>query len=130
MQWNISIEVCILLFSYQYIQLVSWNRFHAVWCNLHTCRSVKSNDAAISILRGRHKYLLKWNSCKLISSINRRNTQFFWLYGTSPELKIKQIYWRDFSLGEVTYGQKSTLLSSVIMLHSSWMDTHIHLCHF
>lgn len=34
--------------------------------NLHrsalTCRSVKSRLAAISILRGRHKYLLKWNS--------------------------------------------------------------------
>ena len=27
-----------------------------------TCLSVRSRDAAISILRGLHRYLLKWNS--------------------------------------------------------------------
>ena len=33
-----------------------------------TCLSVRSNDAAISILRGLHRYLLKWNSFSSSSS--------------------------------------------------------------
>ena len=32
------------------------------WNHTLTCRSVRSNAPAISIRRGRHKYLLKWNS--------------------------------------------------------------------
>lgn len=38
------------------------------WNQTLTCRSVRSNRAAISTLRGRHRYLLKWNSFSSSSS--------------------------------------------------------------
>lgn len=41
------------------------NKLH---CEALTCRSVRSRLAAISILLGRHKYLLKWNSFSSSSS--------------------------------------------------------------
>lgn len=50
---------------------------------LSTCLSVRSNEAAISILRGRHRYLLKWNSfsssssCVFVYAVrNRRGRPF------------------------------------------------------
>lgn len=48
-----------------------------------TCRSVRSRLAAISILLGRHKYLLKWNSfsssssCVLVYAVRRRRGRPF-----------------------------------------------------
>lgn len=48
-----------------------------------TCRSVRSRLAAISILLGRHKYLLKWNSfsssssCVFVYAVRRRRGRPF-----------------------------------------------------
>ena len=38
------------------------------WNHTLTCLSVRSNKAAISTRRGRHRYLLKWNSFSSSSS--------------------------------------------------------------
>ena len=48
------------------------------WNHTLTWRSVRSRDAAISIRRGRHRYLLKWNSfsssssCVFVYAVRRR----------------------------------------------------------
>lgn len=60
----------------------------------HTCRSVKSKLAAISILLGRHKYLLKWNSfsssssCVFVYAVRRRRGNPF--SATNSAIRIRK----------------------------------------
>lgn len=92
----------------------------------HTCRSVKSRLAAISIRLGRHKYLLKWNSfsnssnCVFVYAVrNRRGKPFSATNSARKELrggkKLILIYlaFEKFSNSK-RFGIKSVILRNML----------------
>lgn len=84
-----------------------------------TCRSVRSRLAAISILLGRHKYLLKWNSfsssssCVFVYAVRRRRGRPF--SGTNSAAIENCIFWFE-SVGKCEFERGSTWIAERLLL--------------